>query len=142
MTQDSFELSGPVNFAPFYVPNRFSWKKQRNLDREENFCGGEDVEDLGSKNREVHISGAIRFPETFAFNNILDNDEPLNLISPGWSGEVRVVDGEFEGPTGIDPHTRDDLYQYTLNLVSTGRDEETYNQSVIRSNGSITGGDR
>ncbi|OYR54914.1 hypothetical protein DJ70_12860 [Halorubrum halodurans] len=47
----------------------------------------------------------------------------MDLVSPGWSGEVRVMDGEFEGPNGIDPVSRQNLFQFTLNLVSTGRDE-------------------
>lgn len=127
MTQSSFELAGDVNFAPFYVPNRFRIKKSRNLDRQENFCGREDVTDLGAKNREVHISGYMREPEIAAFTDIIDASVSLNLVTPGWVGEIRVSDGEYEGPNLIDPHTGDDLYKYTLDLVSTGKDE---NQST------------
>lgn len=126
MTQEIFAIYGPVNFAPYYVPRRFSWGKERNLDREENFCGNEDVSDLGAKNRDVHISGLIRQSEIQAFNNLLDLTEPVNLVSPGWSGEVRVGDGEFEGPQSTDPATKQYLFQFTLNLVSTGKDESVY----------------
>ncbi|UBF22609.1 hypothetical protein HRTV-25_gp28 [Halorubrum tailed virus 25] len=124
--QSMFAIYGLDDFAPRYVPNRFSFSKERNLDRSENFCGGEDVEDLGSKNREVHISGRIRHRELTAFHNLLDTDVPVDMISPGWSGEVRVLDGEFDGPRGRDPATNEYLYQYSLNVVSTGRDESTY----------------
>lgn len=142
MTQDIFQITGYVDFAPFYVPRRFSWSKERNLDREDNFCGNEDVSDLGGKNREVHISGVIREAEIAAFGNLLDIDEPVDLISPGWSGEVRVLDGEYEGPQGSDPVTTQKTYQYTLNVVSTGRDEERYDPSEdsIGVTGVFTGG--
>lgn len=127
-SQSMFAIYGLDDFAPRYVPNRFSVSKERNLDRSENFCGGEDVEDLGSKNREFHISGRILQRELVAFNNVLDTNEPFDMISPGWSGEIRVIDGEFDGPRGHDPATNEFLYQYSLNVVSTGVDESTYGE--------------
>lgn len=122
-TQTEFAIYGPTSFTPHYIPRRFSFSKNREINRTENFCGGEDIEDLGSKNREIHISGLIRRSEVGAFNNLMDGSEPLDLISPGWSGEVRVVDGEYEGPKSTDPMNGENLYQFTLNLVSTGKDE-------------------
>ena len=122
-TQDMFAIYGNADFAPYYVPRRFSFSKERNLDRTENFCGNEDVSDLGAKNREMHVSGLIRETELPAFNNLLDTSDPVEMVSPGWSGEVRVMDGEFEGPRSTDPATKQYLYQYSINLVSTGRDE-------------------
>lgn len=124
--QDMFAIYGLVDFAPHYIPKRFSFGKERNIDRTENFCGNEDVSDLGSKNREIHISGLIRKGELQAFNNLLDATEAVELVSPGWSGEVRVLDGEFEGPSYTDPMTRQYLYKYSMNLVSTGKDESAY----------------
>lgn len=123
MTQSAFEISGQVTFAPTYVPNRFRVKKSRNLDRQENFCGREDVSDLGAKNRELHISGYMREPEIDAFDDVVDASEPFNLVTPGWVGEIRIGDGEYEGPNKIDPRTGDSLYKYTLDVVSTGKDE-------------------
>lgn len=125
--QSMFAIYGPTDFAPRYVPNRFSLSKERNLDRSENFCGGEDVEDLGSKNRDIHFSGMIRQRELPAFHDLLDTNVPVEMIYPGWSGSnVRVVDGELDGPRSRDPETNEYLYQYSVNVVSTGEDESSY----------------
>lgn len=121
--QSVFAIYGAAGFAPFYVPSRFSGSKERNLDREENFCGLEDVSDLGAKNREFHISGLIQQPELESFNGLLDSSEVHQLVYPGWTGEIRIMDGEYEGPTSIDPMTGDYLYKYNMNVVSTGRSE-------------------
>ncbi|MFC7165859.1 hypothetical protein [Halospeciosus flavus] len=122
--QDTFFVYGSgVTFAPTYVPTRISVSKERNLNREDNFCGTEDVSDLGSKNREVHISGLIRESELDSLGNLLDANFPMRVIAPGWSGEIRVMDGEFEGPRAFDPQNREPLYKYSLNVLSTGSDE-------------------
>jgi hypothetical protein len=128
--QDSFAVYGIVDFTPRYVPTRFSIVKSRNLDRDENFCGGEDVSDIGSQNREIHVAGTVRSRELQSFNDLLDLGEPVELVIPGWVGEVNVEDGDLEGPTQIEPNTHDELYQYSLNFVSTGENESEYEYSI------------
>jgi len=122
-SQNVFALYGPAGIAPFYVPQRFEMGKERNLDKEEQFCDGEDVTDMGGKNREIHVSGILLDSETDAFNDLLDSGEKHELIMPAWSGEVLVEDGNVDGPRGTDSTTREWLYRFTLNLVSTGLDE-------------------
>lgn len=125
-SQGVFHLFGDgITFAPNYVPTRFSVGKERNLNREENFCGMEDVTDLGSKNRDLHISGVLKANEIEAFGDLLDYDDPVDMTSPGWSGEVRVASGEYEGPRATDPVDGQHLYKFSLDVVSTGRDEGT-----------------
>ncbi|QRV15020.1 hypothetical protein JMJ58_19250 [Haloterrigena salifodinae] len=121
--QDFYITSSALTFAPTYVPTRISVSKERNLNREDNFCGTEDVSDLGSKNRVVHISGVVRETELQSFGNLLNANYPLRLIAPGWSGEIRVKDGEYEGPRAFDPRNREPLYKYSLNVLSTGKNE-------------------
>jgi hypothetical protein len=118
-----FLLQGPVQFGPFYAPSRLSVSKERDLSRQGNFCGGEDVTDLGGKNRDVHVSGRILASEVYAFEALLDNDDPLDLTTAGWSGEVMVKGGEYEGPVGTDPVRKEYFFTYSLDLVSTGIDE-------------------
>jgi hypothetical protein len=122
--QSAFLLTGDVTFGPFYSPKRISVKKDRELNRQENFCGGEDVTDLGSKNREMHISGRFLESELAAFEALLDNTEPLDLTTPGWTGQIMVSGGEYEGPLGRDGRTRQFFFGYSIDVVSTGRDEE------------------
>ena len=135
MTQEIFAIYGDAGFAPHYVPNRCEMGKERNLNREDNFCGGEDVEDIGAKNREIHASGWMRASELQAFNDLLDYGEPVELIYTGWSGEVNVKDGDFEGPIGRDAVTKEFLFRYSLNLVSTGLDEADAPKDDIISEG-------
>jgi hypothetical protein len=118
-----FGLYGEVSFSPFYVPSRMTLGKERRVDRTENFCGGEDVSDMGAKNREFHISGVLREKEIDAFNDLLDAGSEFEMVAPAWSGEVMLEDGEVEGPKATDPQTGQWLYQYSMNVVSTGRDE-------------------
>lgn len=126
--QAPFLLSGDTVFGPHYAPKRLSVSKERELNRQENFCGGEDVTDLGSKNRDIHVSGVLREDELVAFESLLDSKSVLDLTTHGWGGEVRVKSGEYEGPIGKDSQTRGYLFGYSLDLVSTGRDESDKHQ--------------
>jgi hypothetical protein len=135
--QGTFGLYGEAGFSPHYVPTRFRVGKERNLDRSESFCGGEDVEDLGSKNRELHISGWLRESEISAFDDLLDSDATHDIVTPGggWDGEVRVLDGEYEGPRSFDPFSRELLFKYSMNVLSTGRDESSsggYGNGIVQ----------
>lgn len=115
-----FAITGGRAFLPQYFPETIRVRKQRNLDRSQNFCKGEDVTDNGSKNREIHITGKLVGLEKNSFDNLVDYDEPVDMTSATWSGEVRVKEGEYEGPTGWDPQSGFYYYDYTLDLVSTG----------------------
>ncbi len=47
-------------------------------------------------------------------------------MGAAWEGEVRVEEGEYHGPVGKDTrdlHRDANHWKYTLQLVSTGRDE-------------------
>ena len=131
---ETFLLSGSgIYFAPFFAPTRISNQKERNLNREKNFCGGEDVTDLGAKNRDIHVSGVIRQSEIASFDIIVEESGVLDLVTDGWSGEVRVAGGEWEGPVALDPQSREKLYKYSFDFVSTGFNEggETYENGII-----------
>lgn len=120
----NFEIYGNgVYFAPFFYPRDVVVGKEQKLSRDGSPCGGEDVENIGSKNREIHIVGIIRESERGALNTILDQQDEVNLITMSWSGEVRIESGEFRGPVGYDPHTNEWHWEYTLDLVSTGANE-------------------
>ena len=131
---DTFLLSGRgIYFAPFFSPTRISNKKERNLNREKNFCGGEDVTDLGSSNRDIHISGVIRQSEIASFDDIVEENGVLDIVTDGWSGEVRVAGGDWEGPISFDPQSKERLYKYSFDFVSTGfnEGEESYDDGII-----------
>lgn len=116
-----FALIGTVvSFLPTFYPETVRVTRQRNLDRTQNFCSGEDVTDNGSKNPDIHVTGRMVGDEKEAFEDAIDVDGVFDMTSPAKSAEVRVAEGEFEGPVGWDPNSGAYHFQYTIDLVSTG----------------------
>jgi hypothetical protein len=126
--QSVFLLYGNATFEPFYAPKRISVSKERELNRQGNFCGGEDVTDMGSKNRAIHVSGKFLESELSRFEVLLDNTEPLTVVTPGWEGKIMVSEGEYEGPLGLDPRRGEHFFKYSIDLVSTGESESDGDQ--------------
>lgn len=120
-----FALIGEVEFVPEHSPEVIRVRKVRNLDRSENFCKGQDISDDGSENREIHITGTIIGDERDVLDRVPESDEPFDLASSTWSGEVRVSECEYEGPTGWHPESGRYYYEYTLDLIETGVQQET-----------------
>lgn len=120
-----FVVTGDATFVPTLHPETIRVRKQRNLNRQAGFCGGEDVSDNGSKNRNIHITGkVIGELERENAMALADSNQPLTVSSSTWSGEVRVKEVEVEGPSGWYPPRRAMFWEYTIDLVSTGRDEQ------------------
>ena len=122
--EKKFAINGVVEFGPFYPPDRISIEKERELNRKQNMCDGEDVTDEGSKNRDIHVAGVLRESEIPAFHDLLDNDEEVELYVDAWSGFVHTRRGEVEGPTDWDPHHEEWLFSYNLDFVATGQEEK------------------
>ncbi|QSG06407.1 hypothetical protein HSR121_2075 [Halapricum desulfuricans] len=72
----------------------------------------------------MHVSGFILDREMQAFQDTLDSGEPFDLITNAWEGQVTLENGDWEGPVGWDAKTKQLLYKYSFDLVSTGLDEE------------------
>ncbi len=131
-----FSIHGEgLEFRPWYVPDRVQVSKERNLVRHANFCGLEDVFEIHGKNREIHISGNLLQSDLGSFEDVLDHNRTAQLITAAWSGEVRVVQGEYEGPIGWDATKNEYLWSYNVDLVSTGFNEaghlRFYNKGIV-----------
>jgi hypothetical protein len=125
-----FSLRGDSHiFAPSIYPAEIVVSKERTKARNENLCEGETVDDTGSKNREILVTGKILRSELQAFDDLLDDGPEFDMLADEWVGEVEVLDGEYRG-AGLD------VYRFKLNLVSTGRDEGGYTGNGILSRGS------
>lgn len=119
-----FVITGARSFVPSYFPETLRVRKQRELDRSRGFCGGENVSDKGSKNRDIHVTGLLRGKKQKAqLDEVADHGGPFTVSSETWSGEVRVKEVEYEGPTTWHGETDQWHWKYTLDLVSTGTDE-------------------
>lgn len=119
-----------VTFAPKYFPSNLRVRKARDLNRQSGYCGGEDVSDTGSQNREVHATGYVLGPEIRYLNEIVDSGEKFVLTCATWSGEVMIDEVELDGPLFLDAESRNHSWEYTIDLVSTGVDEESGSGAV------------
>ncbi len=111
------------SFRPHYYPTRCVLDKERDLVREKGVCDNEYVNDVGGKNREIHVDGFLTSNELEDFHKLCDFGQKCYVFTMQWEGEVLLADSGLEGPEGIDAHSGLWMYKYTLQLISTGRDE-------------------
>jgi len=136
-TQLGFEVSPhevPWTFAPEFYPDRFNQKKSKELDRYADGCAGEEVSIKAIKNREFHATGVLLEGEIPVYQKLLDFDGKVDILSPltpSGGMECIIKDGELGEQKGWDPHTRQWMFKWTLDLVSTGRDEYQRGRNAI-----------
>lgn len=129
-------------FAPKYYPSKFTIMKSKELRRFGGNCGGESISIEKTKNREINVNGEMLQERIGQFNSLVDHDGKVTLYSPlapNKAGiECFIKDGELGNETGWDSEKRQRMFEYTLDLVSTGLDE--YNQGRNAIITSITDG--
>lgn len=119
-------IGADYSFAPEYYPEDFTAMKKKDLDRYGGNCGGETVSIKAVKNREFHARGKMTTNGLAIFNHLMEHTEKIDLISPilpGGGIECYVKKAEIGNQAGVDPLTKQRLFEYTLDFVSTGRDE-------------------
>lgn len=122
------------SLAPEFYPDDFTQMKKKEFSRYGGDCGGETVTIKSVKNREFHIEGVILEGEINLFQGLLDITEPVDLLSPltpAGGMECHVKQGELGNQAGWDPQNRQWMFEYTLDLISTGRDEYDSGQNAI-----------
>lgn len=136
------------SFRPMYYPATLRQAKDRELDRSGRQCSGENVSIKEVKNREYHVSGAILASEVPVFQSLCDYEGELDLISPivpSGGIECIVHETELGNLDGWDPIEKEWRFSYTVDLVSTGRDEHDHGDNnivteIIRQGGGGGGG--
>lgn len=129
-----FPSQSSWTFVPNFYPDKFTQMKKKELDRYGGKCGGESVSIKSIKNREFHAEGIILEGEVEVFNALVDYDKTVDLISPlteSGGMECYIKRGELKGQSGWDPHHQQWMFKYTLDLISTGRDEYDTGQNEI-----------
>jgi hypothetical protein len=122
------------SLAPEFYPDDFTQMKKKEFSRYGGDCGGETVTIKSVKNREFHLEGVILQGEINLFQGLLDLTEPVDLLSPltpVGGMECHIKQGELGSQDGWDPHNRQWMFKYTLDLISTGRDEYDTGQNSI-----------
>lgn len=114
-------------FIPEFYPESFTQMKKKKLSRYGSGCGGETVTIKQTKNKEFHVNGVLLQGELGVFRNLMEHHKPVDIISPlvEFGGkECYVKKAEIGEKTGWEPHHRQWLFEYTIDLVSTGEDGE------------------
>lgn len=122
----SFECG---DFTPIYYPDEVVIRKERNVKEEDAMCEGQYVSDHGSKNLTVHAKGRVLGINMETLLGILSDGNTMDLITEQWSGEVLVKKARIAGPVEWDGSIGDPNrgawhYEYELDAVSTGLDEQ------------------
>lgn len=110
-------------FAPRYYPDDVRVSKKRNVETEDSLCEGQYAKDLGGKNRKVHATGVVLGKNLQELNDIVEEGIPFAFRSMQWSGEVLITKYKVSGPTHYDGPENSWWFTYTLDAISTGRDE-------------------
>jgi len=124
----------PWSFAPEFYPEDFTQMKEKELNRYGDTCSGESVSIKTVKNWEFHATGVLLHGEISHFRSLTELDGKVDVLSPltpDGGMECIVKSGELGNQTGWDPHTGQWLFKFTLDLVSTGRDEYASGQNAI-----------
>lgn len=114
------------SFAPEYYPKDFTAMKKTEFDRYGGNCGGETVSIKAVKNRELHAKGLMTTNGLAIFNHLMDHSGKVDLISPiipGGGMECRIKRIERGNDAGVDPVTASRLFEYSIDFISTGKDE-------------------
>lgn len=121
-------------FAPQYYPDSFRQTKGRELERNPRQCLGETVTIKKIENREFHVKGVVLSFEVKWFQSLMDYQGKVDLLSPitkSGGMECVVKDSELGEIEGYDPHHRQWKFEYTVDLLSTGRDEYSTSENAI-----------
>lgn len=127
--QLGFEISAPGSFwsfVPDFYPSDFTQSKETELKRYGGDCNGESVSIKKIKNREVHVTGKVLESEVSIFNTMMDTSGVVDLISPLTPNkglECHIKQAELGNQAGVDPFTGQRVFEYKVDLVSTGKDE-------------------
>jgi hypothetical protein len=124
-----------VGFTPEFYPNDFTQMKKKELNRYGGSnCEAESVSIKSVKNREFHIAGLMIESQIQVFQDLLDSNSEVDILSPltpNGGMECFLKKGELGNYKGYDPHTEERIFEYTLDLVSTGRDETENERNAI-----------
>jgi hypothetical protein len=122
-------------FTPEFYPKDFTNMKKRELTRYGTPCGAESVSIKAVKNREFHVAGLMLHQDLSIFHSLQEYNGKVDLISPvvpNGGMECMVKKTELGNKKGFDPQTSQWMFEYNMDLVSTGRDEGgSEEQSII-----------
>lgn len=115
-----------LEFAPEYYPDRFNKNMEKKLNRNGQQCRGEDITVEKFKNPDLHATGVCFAHQISTLESLHEHEGKVDLYTPispngGLEAYVKKIDaGELNG---WNPHEGEWMFDYTMDLVSTGYDE-------------------
>jgi hypothetical protein len=142
------ENRSTFSFQPLYYPETLRVVTDKELNRTDGGCSGENVSIKKLKNSDVHVKGKIHESDLPDLHELRLRSEPVEIVTPAIQGgglECIIKKAEQGDVLSWDayPDAQEWMFEYTLDLVSTGRDEYTDNvsQSRFEKNSDGAGGD-
>jgi hypothetical protein len=128
--------SGGPDFQPLYYPSNFRITTEKELNRTAADCEGQRVSIDELKNSELHVKGKVHASDMEALDSLAHTTEVVEVISPvivGSGMDAYVKSAERGDIIGYDayPTAKEWMFEYTIDLVSVGRDE--YQESPTES---------
>lgn len=117
-------------FSPEFYPDRFNKVMEKELNRKGQQCRGEDVSVKKFKNPDIHATGVCFAGNVSVIEDLHLHEGLVDLytpISPHGGLEAFVKKAEIGEIDGWNPHANEWMFNYTLDLVSSGVDE--YNRN-------------
>lgn len=115
-----------IRFQPLYFPERCTITTDKKLNKTKNGCEGQEVRIKTLKNSKVHITGLCLASEISSLRKIAETTEPIDVISETFDyGGLEVYAKKVErgDRQGWDAYAQEHIFNYTMDLVSTGKDE-------------------
>jgi hypothetical protein len=122
------------SFVPKYYPERFTQTRDNELKRDAAQCAGEEVYVEKKKNKELHANGIVLADNLDTLRMLLDDTDNVDLISPiAGDGGIEVVlkSGKIGEITGWDRFDEQWQFKYTLDFVSSGKDNRDDQFSTV-----------
>jgi hypothetical protein len=117
---------GGAVFEPVYYPSSFTIVTDKELIRNGAKCEGERISIDKLKNSEIHVTGKVHASDLPDLDDLAHTTRPVTLVTPivpPGGMEVIVKKAERGNYSGWDPYVRERMFEYTLDMVSTGADE-------------------
>jgi hypothetical protein len=118
--------SSDASFRPIYYPSNFSIVTDKELIRNGAKCEGERISIDKLKNSEIHVNGLVHQQDLDSLDKLAHTTKPVTLISPivpSGGMEVIVKKAERGDYKSWDAYVRQRMFEYTIDMVSTGADE-------------------
>ncbi|UBF21270.1 hypothetical protein HRTV-13_gp24 [Halorubrum phage HRTV-13] len=126
--EDNGEVNRPAlfEFAPMFYPDRFVHSFDKELRREGQQCRGEDVSIKNLKNSEFHATGVVLEENLRRVQALAEHDGVVDMftpVSPNEGMECYIKGGDVGEIEGWNPVSKQWMFSYTFDFVSTGLDE-------------------